>query len=327
MKKEDYQKNCDKLKEKLPQIVEFFVMVYGEEYRNQIEERLKSTVFLFFDNDIAFDRGVEDYNLSVIHENKIIDLEEIYSDMVIDKSIKNFEGFAFASARLDNLDRVANACVLAPIEKLTDQVLFHELNHIIQSDVKFLNKNNESRLMTRSGLKRDYYDIDLENLTAIRKVSEREESDLSLYNGLNEVFTEWTTLKVLDKAIRSGFRLGEKKNEEAVYAVTFPIMGQFIDGMIEAMKETFMKGNKKELLKFLSTKELEKLCEALNMLIEFEYSHADEMLKKLQYRKLNINDLLKMPSEKIPLDLRSYANMFLNLKNIVDEIENENSLE
>ncbi len=325
MDKEEYQKNYSIIKDKLPQICEFFIKYYGENYREHITSRLNNTTFIFLDEKKS---GKEDYALKLIEQSSIIDLDVIYNDLVLSNdNLTKFEGFAFLSARIDNLEQVAAACVLPPIEKLSDQILFHELNHIIHSGVKFLNKNNESRLMVRYGLLRQYYDIDLENKTANFKVSDKEAEDMKFYDGFNEVVTEWTSLKVLKLAEEAGFKCGGAKNADAIYSVAFPVVGDFIEGLINTIKTTFLEGNKKELLNYITSDEFDKLCKAINALIDYEYQYADDMLKKLRYRKISYEQLADMPIEKIPFDLRGYANLFKDIKVLLDELECESSAE
>ncbi len=40
------------LKNKLPQIIEYFVKFYGEEYRSQIKDRIDNTIFIFADREV-----------------------------------------------------------------------------------------------------------------------------------------------------------------------------------------------------------------------------------------------------------------------------------
>ena len=51
------------IKDKLPQIIEYFVKFYGEEYRKEITEKLSNTIFVFTDR---------------VYENQFTPIEEYF---------------------------------------------------------------------------------------------------------------------------------------------------------------------------------------------------------------------------------------------------------
>ena len=141
------------VKEKVPEIIEIFVEYYGEEYREAISNKFNNTFFVF--TDISSDENsnvnspanlkYRESVLDMFEEEQIIDIDEAYMDMCNDLMIG---GAAFIGFRLSNLTQPVPICFLPKLSEINDSILFHELNHIILSELKF----EDGHLVRRMGL-------------------------------------------------------------------------------------------------------------------------------------------------------------------------------
>lgn len=323
----------NKIKEQIPQIIELFVEVYGEGYRDRIASRLNNTEFVFA--GIKEPSSNEDFLLNseyrasakdYLSKSDIILAKETYDKMLKDALLGGgvTSGGAFVSAKKDDLKNISSVCLLGYFDELSDCVLFHELNHIVSSDIY----QNASGFTSRSGLLRSSYVVD-DNGNWKMAETEKEQEDVETFESINEVFNDYLSLKVLKLAEAKGIKLGKAENAEATYAAAYPMLSGFIEDNMNMIVKAMLEGKTKDLNSYAGKENFIKLARATDELIVFEGEHADEIFKRMKYYEFDIQKLLTERLENIPINLRSYASMGKKICEIVDDIyaEHDNELE
>ncbi len=312
-----------KLEEKLPQIIEYFVKFYGEEYRERIADRLNNTTFVFAPDENADVSNIAvnmQNSLDKIAKRNIILGEETYKNLMEEYLGKGrMRGGIFVSVSFDEPNKPLCLCFLPSLSKLNNAVLFHELNHIIQSDIYI----NDNGFTGRQGLGRRRYIVDYENNTAHADITDIERDEEILYDSFDEIVNDYLSQKVLKIAEKDGLKIG-KENSESIYSVAFPIMSKFIDNNINAVKKCFLEGKKKQLISVLGKDRFEKLANALKDFLDLEDEHGAEFVEIMEKEDLTLTELLKEKSrENLPKELRIYVDFAKKAKNIVDEVESD----
>ena len=309
------------LHSKMPQLIEPFVKVHGEKYRERITERLNNTIFIVLHSDRSFKDAFEyeeEMQRFIQKHIDIVDIEQEYSDV---KHMTMFDQMAagvIVSASYNDLTQPKCLCFLPNLEELSDKVLIHELNHVVQSDV-IIDKDN---FIARNGLKRINYKLSLED----RKVEFLDVTNAHV-EAFQEVYTDYTSLKVYEIVKNDGFSLGLSAGEKSAYSVAFPMLGEFIDKHKDTLAKCFLEGKRKGLIKEIGKDNFEKLIEATGSAIDFESEHGLYIKSAMEENHTNLETLLKEDFNKIPLSLRFYVDMMKNVSRVVDKIELENDSE
>lgn len=305
----------------LPQIIDYFTSVYGEDNRQRISSRLNNTIFVFAgENHGKLDQDFTKDTLSFLDESGIILADKTYRNMIKDvSSTESLAGGVFVSCKFDNLTTPYMMCYFPYFDGLDNARFFHELNHIIQTDIY----QKDGGFTTRSGLIRTSYSFNPSDKTARMEESEQEKENVYLYEGLNEVFNDYLSLKVVEIAEKNGFYFSEAKNVEASYAAVYPMMDKFIDENFDVIASCMLEGKRKKLISLVGDKNLEKLADSINDLLDFEDKHYAKEVEKLKSYDLNMQTLLTMDRTQVPQELKYYTSLCRDIKDIVDDIEQE----
>ncbi len=318
----------NKIKEQIPQIIELFVEVYGEAYRNRIASRLNNTEFVFAglkepssNEDFLLNSEYRASAKDFLSKSDIILAEDTYDKMLKDCLFGGgvTSGGAFVSAKKDDLKSISSICLLGYFDELSNCVLFHELNHIVSSDIY----QNASGFTSRSGLLRSSYVVD-DNGNWKMAETEKEQEDVEIFESINEVFNDYLSLKVLKLAEAKGMKLGKAENAEATYAAAYPMLSSFIEDNMNMIVKAMLEGKTKDLNSYAGKENFIKLAKATDDLIAFESEYANEIFKRMKHFNIDIKKLLNDKMENIPINLRSYASMGRKICDIVEDINNTN---
>lgn len=285
------------VKPKIPQIIDAFVAFYGEEYREKISQRLNNTIFVFTDvsttesDDINSTANIK-YRQSVLDlliEEDIVDAEEIYLDMCADGAYGGASGSAYVGFRFSNITQPAAICFLPKLTKINDSILFHELNHIVLSDLnldgKFLNR--------RMGLSILKYYIDIENQIAIfddTVFGDEKEEQLSLFD---EVINDYLSIKILKAAQSEGFKFGTTEILSSAYSAAFTPLESFFEKYLKEIKEAVLNGNKAALTNLFTKDDFDDLLENIDALITIDNKEFEFLQGWFEENNFDLEKLMK----------------------------------
>ncbi len=266
----------DIVHEKMPQIIECFVEVYGEAYRERITNRLNNTLCIFIEPSSGMTESDENnYYESledlILENSDIIYIRENFNEISFISFFGAVGGGAFTSVRKnDFLAKPVSVCFFRNLEKLYDKTFFHELNHVIMSDVVF----NSQYMAVRLGIKTNKFQkIDEDSYKSIY------DNDEEKRRALNEVYTDYLAMKVYEVAKKQGFELGEGKATNSAYSCAFELLEELFEDNSEILADCFLNGNINRLLDQIGAENFDKLLEVTDKAIHEEQDYKNHRIK------------------------------------------------
>lgn len=307
------------LRQNLPKIVDYFSRVYGEEYRDIIQDRLDNTIFVFMDLDKKD---------NLIDGEKLIDIESLIGGDIVFEYIKNAVGEGvnaagnFTSAYYDNPTRPVNICVLPETEICNDAILIHEIGHIIESDVKLEGKT----FKTHTGFMKAVYRVDI---IGERYKDESDQYDPVRYQqltNLNEVINDYMTLKVVKLMQKQGFQIFDNEITSSLYSLAFPALQDFFDRVAPHLIKSGFIGRVKDLPKLVGGQEFNLLLDDIQFLFQ---KYGKERLNIEKFFKDNNLSAYSLMREKdlswLPENIRGYIELLIEIENHIGD-QNVNEL-
>ena len=286
------------IKDNLPKLIDYFVRVYGEEYRKQISNRLNNTIFLFASDD-------KESALNMLDDKAIILGRAAFED--VDFSI--MDGANFTTASFDDLAQPINICSLNDND-CWDSAIMHELGHAIESNIYPLG----DRFVTRTGLVRREFNVDF----ASRSYGEDLEQDDKMFF-INEVINDYLTRKVCALMVEEDFKLIQRKNEDFFYSEAFPLVGEFIEDNLEIIIKSRMEGKPNDFINLFGKENFDKFVAALDDYFYFQIRYDDKIDNDLKENNLSISDLVI--EENVPSSLKVASDYCKKVKGILDGIK------
>ena len=290
------------IKDKIPMITKFFVKIYGEKYKNIIEERLNNSLYLFADNsDENFSKEkLENFlnqNNLERHDYFFDELEDFISDP---SNIAAFVNVTTVKEKSFNAQPPYCICVLPTKSKLDNMTLMHELGHIVQSNIP---NNNDFTMFIKQGLSLQILDKNVQIIIGNEKT-----------NLLNEVFNEYLTCKIDYLMKKYGKCIGNKENKVNLYSCAFPFLKKFFDENMECLISSAMSNDPDLIYKKFGKENIEALTSSLCRICKSPY---------IEYIYKNINNFVKKGKnlakdlDKLKLNLTTAPQEFVeNVKNL-----------
>lgn len=244
--------------------------------------------------------------------NLYVPYEELINKNVTDKkfilingleALRNEEAEAatYFPASLDEPNKTKAVCVFNSFYNLSSSDIIHELNHVVEADIK-LSKNNIVSIKTGFRYTKQY----LEGDSTGDYFYPDAKHDFAIFN---EVVNDYLTNKINDILIKDNFRIGDVKlpSTTSAYADLFPIFKDFIE---ENMKDIIRcRMSSKPLLfnKFIGEDNYQKLAYYSDKIFELyrKYDIVSDVLEKVHiYDEIeskrgenSIFELAKKPEE------------------------------
>lgn len=269
-----------------------------------------------------------DSQLYILRGNLAEKIAEIENEIVFGedtvKSIKDYilmsnpseKGFAVAGVRKTEPDKPVSVIVASSYLFLSDDVIVHEMNHSV-----FVNSKLENGVYTQKiGLKKTETDLETDSIL----YSNRE------YTGLNEVINEYLAQKIVGKIHKDNFRIGYKRDDDILYRIAFPILGEFIEENMDNLIEICMSEDVNMIYKYFNKKDIDTLAKIIDDLFNMFGNKRKEKVDILQneieaFANKPDYDIFEVASNndvKWSYVTQCYLDIVTRFKKIIDKIKN-----
>lgn len=304
------------VKEKVPEIIEIFVEYYGEEYREAISNKFNNTFFVF--TDISRDENsnvnspanlkYRESVLDMFEEEQIIDIDETYMNMCNDLMIG---GAAFIGFRLSNLTHPVPICFLPKLSEINDSILFHELNHIILSELKF----EDGHLVRRMGLTDLKYFVDYTYNMVYNNDDYYASRNEELLNVLDEVINDYISLEIWKISREREFEFGSPKRLNSYYSVAFLPLESFFKEYMKEIKEAVLDGKREALTELFSYSDLYEFAQDIEYLLSLDNQECNFVDEWFNENNLNARKLMIIDDySEFPVVIEDYGNALKDVK-------------
>ena len=195
------------------------------------------------------------------------------------------EAVTYFPASMDDPNRTKSVCIFSSFYHLSSTDIIHELNHVVEADVKV----SKNVLSSKTGFRYIKQYIEGDSLSEIFYPDLRHDATI-----FNEVVNDYLTNKINDILVADNFKIGDVKlpSTGSAYADLFPIFQDFIEE------------NMKDIIR----------CRMSNKPLLFNRVIGEDNFQKLAYYADKIFDLYRR---------YDIVSQFLEKTHICDEIENK----
>ncbi len=201
-----------------------------------------------------------------------------------------------------------NFCVLPTIFSLYDSTVFHELNHIVVSDIL---SNTDKNLIVKSGLQVSSFDKDLNiSIGAIKK------------SILNEVINDYISLKICREYEKNGKKIGLLNNISSAYSKAFPLLKDFMEDNLFGIIECLMEKDK-DIKNLIGNENFDIIADATrNILVDYD---SAQMFKKITSRfgLSDINEIIDLDNLQLSEIESNYINNYRQANYVTNKIKLE----
>ncbi len=182
------------------------------------------------------------HGVEIVEKSPIMGSSLLFTTMIQKFVIDNFDASGCMYALHSKENEIHCLCITPQYFNLDTSALFHEMNHIIESDLIYV---NGQIFDTKIGF--DSY------------------SDTSRrYTPLNEVITDYLALKVYELSKKDGFFVGKAKFTKSEYSKAFPLLKDFLDENLQDIIDCRMSGDRFSFAQKIGIENFNKLADATN---------------------------------------------------------------
>lgn len=256
-----------------------------------------------FQNEFFMDayQTVKSLNANSFEKNQIV--KNVF-DFVFNPSSTN----AFVTRYFDNVDnRVKSICVFPFGSSLNDNILIHELGHIVQGETL---KKTDDYFIVKSGISKVFYFLN--KYYDASKTPEYQEIYNSKTTALNEICNEKLAVELTQKIKQDGNEICLKKDyQNSDYCYLFGVLDDFFKNNIDNIKTSMINKNINPESKFKNFDKIVSLTDTfLNKVLsskdyflamnEIGFSIGTESLLQASYNcKDYLNKKWSEPAQKI----------------------------
>ncbi len=187
--------------------------------------------FLYNLTELQNRRNYELSNIQVpyeeLSEKNLIDKEFMLFDAIDALRNGDAEAVTYFTTSYEEPNKTHAVCVFNSFYHLSSSDIIHELNHVIEGDVKL----SKDVLAVKTGFRFTKQHVYGDKLGDIFYPDIRNDA-----TAFNEIVNDYLTIKINDILVKDNFSIGNMKlpTTGSLYAYLFPIFGEFID---ENLKE------------------------------------------------------------------------------------------
>ena len=204
---------------------------------------------------------------------------------------KKYSADAFVREYLDENNDIVNICICGDGLDVCDDSLFHEMNHIIETDL--LSVNNDG-FVSKCGF--DIVEFDANPHEVPENIHRK-------YEYLNEVINDYFAIRISRIAEAKGVKPCLGENISSLYSHCFPVLKEFINKYKDSLIKARMSDDPLMFAKFFGEEKYNRLAELVN-----EYFGI--ILDENKFTRILLDVSIKTGSYGNPLNrLDQYAKM------------------